>query len=71
MPVERLLLAKLPLPLRNDRLVEATKPSIELATGRNEGNEDKAVRRRKREATRRNGRRVEMGDAQHQAQLSK
>ena len=58
-----LLLARLPLPLRNDRPVETTKPSIELATGRNEGNEDKAVRQREKEA--------EMGDAQHQARLSK
>jgi hypothetical protein len=52
--VERLLLARPSLPLRNDRPVETTKPSIELATGRNKGNEDKAVRRREREATRRN-----------------
>ena len=57
LPVEQLLLVRLPLPLRNDRPVEATKPSIKLATGRNEGNEDKAVRRRK-EATRRKGRRI-------------
>ena len=49
-----LLLARLPLPLHNDRPVETTKPSIELARGRNEGNEDKAVRRCEREATRRN-----------------
>jgi len=54
LPVERLLLARLPLPLRNDRPVEITKPSIELATGRNEGNEDRAVGRREKEATRRN-----------------
>ena len=54
MPVERLLFTRLPLPLRNDRPVETIKPSIELATCRNEGNEDRAVRRRKREATRRN-----------------
>ena len=54
LPVERLLLARLPLPLRNDRPVETTKPSIELATGRNEGNEDRAVGRREKEATRRN-----------------
>ena len=56
--VERPLLARLPLPLRNDRPVKITKPSIELATGRNEGNKDKAVRRHKMEATRRNGRRT-------------
>ena len=53
MPVERLLFIRLPLPLRNERPVEI-KPSIELVTGRNEGNEDKAVKRRERDATRRN-----------------
>jgi len=67
LPVERLLLARLPLPLCNDRLVEIIKPSIELAVGRNKGNKDKAVRRRKeamrrnatrRNRTRRNGRRT-------------
>ena len=58
MPVERLLLARLLLPpLRNDRPVE-TKASIELAIGRNKGNEDEAVRRLEKEATRRNGRRT-------------
>ena len=50
----RRMTTRLPLPLHNDRPVETTNPSTELATGRNEGNEDKAVRRREREATRRN-----------------
>ena len=57
-----LLLTRLPLPLRNDQLVKTTKPSIELATGKNKGNKDKAVRRYKeatrRNTTRRNGRRT-------------
>ena len=58
MPIERLLLIRLLLPpLRNDRPVK-TKASIKLAIGRNKGNEDKAVRRLKKEATRRNGRRI-------------
>ena len=57
-----LLLTRLPLPLRNDRPVETTKPSIELAIGRNKGNKDRAVGRRKeatrRNRTRKNGRRT-------------
>jgi hypothetical protein len=66
LPVERLLLARLPLPLRNDRLVEIIKPSIELAIGRNKGNKDKAVgdvRTRRVETRRVEIGRVEMGDA--------
>ena len=54
LPVERLLLIRLPLPLRNNRPVKTIKPSIKLAIGRNKGNEDKVVRRRKKEAMRRN-----------------
>ena len=42
------------LPLRNDQPIETTKPSIDLATGRNKGSKDKAVRWREKEATRRN-----------------
>ena len=54
LPIERLLLVRLPLPLRNNRPVKIIKPSIELAIGRNKGNKDRAVGRRKKEATRRN-----------------
>jgi hypothetical protein len=58
LPIERLLLIKLLLPpLYNDRPVKI-KASIKLAIGRNKGNKDKVVRRLKREATRRNGRRI-------------
>jgi len=58
LPVERLLLIRLLRPLRDDRPIKATKASIELAIGRNKSNEDKAARRREKEATRRNGRRI-------------
>ena len=54
LPIERLLLIRLPLPLRNNRPVKIIKPSIKLAIGRNKGNKDRAVGRYKREATRRN-----------------
>jgi len=50
LPIEQLLLARLPLPLHNNQPVETTKPSIKLAIGKNEGNKDKAVRQCEKEA---------------------
>ena len=58
LPIERLLLIRLLLPpLYNNQLVKI-KASIKLAIGRNIGNKDKTVRRRKKEVTRRNRQRI-------------
>jgi len=54
LPIEQLLLIRLPLPLYNNRPAKTIRPSIELVIGRNKSNKDKAVREGKKEATRRN-----------------